>query len=60
MVRPFSLLSSVNDIVLKVNGLDVAGMDKRALYESVHDSKGSLTLVSSGVIPDFWAFRIVS
>ncbi|KAM7304070.1 disks large homolog 5 [Ixodes scapularis] len=35
----------VNDIVLKVNGLDVAGMDKRALYESVHDSKGSLTLV---------------
>lgn len=35
----------VNDIVLKVNGLDVAGMDKRTLYESVHDSKGSLILV---------------
>lgn len=35
----------VNDIILKVNGLDVAGMDKRALCDTVQNSKGSLTLV---------------
>uniref|UniRef100_A0A224YRI2 Discs large log 5a n=1 Tax=Rhipicephalus zambeziensis TaxID=60191 RepID=A0A224YRI2_9ACAR len=35
----------VNDVILKVNGLDVAGMDKRTLCDTVQNSKGSLTLV---------------
>lgn len=35
----------VNDVILKVNGLDVAGMDKRTLCDTVQNAKGSLTLV---------------
>uniref|UniRef100_A0A2R5L5D5 Putative membrane-associated guanylate kinase maguk n=1 Tax=Ornithodoros turicata TaxID=34597 RepID=A0A2R5L5D5_9ACAR len=35
----------INDWIVKINGHDLAGMEKRSVYEALHASKGSLTLL---------------